>query len=266
MKENVQRLKSEFVVRANANPRYSLRAFARHLEVSPSLLCEVLGGKRNFSSKTMEKIESKLGWQALRKTERKPASEIKSLTWLHLAILELAEDAKLKNDHQNIGATFGLPVKSIAFAIETLQKHGLLSIENGILKPIPNRLFFGSDTPSQEIRRFHKEFIQTGLQKIDTTLYEERELSSSIISLSKAQVQELRTRIRATVEEFCKFSRKKANDKEVYGFSIQLFKLTEKFTEKLEDIAPKTTEKTDEKITQKANKKLSERKNKEKLK
>ncbi len=228
MKTEIQQLKNEFVIRTNSNPRYSLRAFARDLEVSPSLLCEVMKGKRSFSQKVNEKIANKLGWSLSRHTVHKSSDEIKALSWLHLSILELSETEKLKNDPAEIAYFFGCPEKAVAFAIETLISKDLLSVQRGFLVPTPNRLFFGSDVASHEIRRFHKEFMQLGQLRMEMTDYDERELSSSILSLSKTQVQELRKRVRATVAEFCKLSRQDPTENEVYGFSVQLFKITNK--------------------------------------
>ena len=56
-------IKDEFGSRIESNPSYSMRAFARDLEISPSRLSEILNGRGGMSSVMAQKIASKLGLQ-----------------------------------------------------------------------------------------------------------------------------------------------------------------------------------------------------------
>ena len=49
-------LQSELMRRCHDNPKYSLRAFAASLKLSPSFLSKVLSGKRSLTLKTANKI------------------------------------------------------------------------------------------------------------------------------------------------------------------------------------------------------------------
>ena len=53
-------LKSELADRVTANEAYSLRAFSKHLGVTPSMLSDVLRGKRNLSLDMALKISHRL--------------------------------------------------------------------------------------------------------------------------------------------------------------------------------------------------------------
>lgn len=55
-------LRAEFEARSARNPRYSLRAFARSLGVSPATVCETLSGRHVPSLKTAEKIANAMPW------------------------------------------------------------------------------------------------------------------------------------------------------------------------------------------------------------
>lgn len=57
-------LAQELARRQSRNLRYSLRAFARDLQLSPSFLCQILSSKRGFSSKSAERISSALATYA----------------------------------------------------------------------------------------------------------------------------------------------------------------------------------------------------------
>lgn len=54
-------LQSELVKRCKVNPSYSLRAFARHLEVEPSYLSKILRGKRPLTQKKIHAFSQHLG-------------------------------------------------------------------------------------------------------------------------------------------------------------------------------------------------------------
>jgi hypothetical protein len=53
-------LEQELARRQSRNLRYSLRAFARDLQLSPSFLCQILAAKRGFSAKSAERISNTL--------------------------------------------------------------------------------------------------------------------------------------------------------------------------------------------------------------
>lgn len=58
-------LETLFARRKRVNPRYSLRAFASSLEVSPSVLCEVFAGRKRFSTARLRALPSLLRVEAL---------------------------------------------------------------------------------------------------------------------------------------------------------------------------------------------------------
>ncbi len=46
-----------------SNPRYSLRAFARDIGISPSRLSAILKGRQGLSESSASRIAAKLGWE-----------------------------------------------------------------------------------------------------------------------------------------------------------------------------------------------------------
>ena len=53
-------LEQELARRQSRNLRYSLRAFARDLQLSPAFLCQVLSAKRGLSAKSADRISNTL--------------------------------------------------------------------------------------------------------------------------------------------------------------------------------------------------------------
>src|SRR4051812_27150350 len=54
-------LQNELLNRVRRNPRYSLRAFARMLQVESSALSKILRGKRGISTSMLVKLSKNLG-------------------------------------------------------------------------------------------------------------------------------------------------------------------------------------------------------------
>ncbi|HEX7672539.1 MAG TPA: helix-turn-helix domain-containing protein, partial [Bdellovibrio sp.] len=56
----IRLLKDELAKRKQRNAGYSLRAFAQSLKISPAQLSQLISGKRNFTSKTLQQISKSL--------------------------------------------------------------------------------------------------------------------------------------------------------------------------------------------------------------
>lgn len=219
-------LKHELARRTAANPAYSMRSLAKSLEISPSQLCEILSGRKNMSERTRLRIAKKLGWSVDRRTSRKKPDEIRQLSWWHLAILELGNNEKTAHDPARIARRLGISSSAAKIALDDLVARGLLKIEDNFLHPVPDRLFFGDGTSSEAIRGFHKETLQLATRQIELTCYEDREYSFSVLALTPATAQSFRQRIREVVEEFSTVANAAEGQKEIFGFSVQLYKIS----------------------------------------
>src|SRR5690348_4028519 len=120
-------LKQELARRTRANPAYSMRSLAKSLEMSPSQLCEILGGRKNMSERTRARVAKKLGWSA-RPTSRKAAGDIKRMSWWHLAIVELSAAEKIPVDTGRLGRRLGISASTAKLAIEDLVARRLIEI------------------------------------------------------------------------------------------------------------------------------------------
>ena len=59
-------LNEEYQRRLETNRRYSLRAFARDVDVSAAFLSQVISGKRRLSEDRAEEVAGRLGWSRSR--------------------------------------------------------------------------------------------------------------------------------------------------------------------------------------------------------
>src|SRR5688572_4111377 len=93
---HLEQLQAEFSQRRKRNPRYTLRAFARQLGISHSLLSMMFGGQRRLSRRTMQKIEAALPrppeGETADDSHRLSLDQFEALSdWTHYAILSLLE-------------------------------------------------------------------------------------------------------------------------------------------------------------------------------
>ena len=140
MKTTAQFLREEFQRRKQRNSQFSLRAFARWLQISPAQLSQILSGKRPVTVKTIAKIARKLDLspaqqqRLLRATQKPQLPQAQSLTslredqfrlisdWYHLAILSLTRVPGAKADPRWISARLGISVADANLAVQTLMK------------------------------------------------------------------------------------------------------------------------------------------------
>ena len=86
-------LQQEFFQRQRRNPRYSLRAFARDLELSPSTLSEILNGRHRPQAATIGKICQRLSLA--------PAEE-EYWTWVNQQELTPGQVLRIQCDPQQL--------------------------------------------------------------------------------------------------------------------------------------------------------------------
>src|SRR5277367_6337903 len=154
-------LQSELSRRCERNPRYSVRAFARALDINDGALSQILSGKRvpayrtaqriirslgltpeeeqNFLGSLAEKHRSR-GLQRLnpifRELKSKPKQQQIDLfrmaaDWYHIAVMELVLTAEFQSDPAWVARELGISVIEAKMALERLVNHGCLTVEDG---------------------------------------------------------------------------------------------------------------------------------------
>lgn len=258
-----QFLKDRFGVLREKNPRYSLRAFARDLEIPPGRLSEVLSQKAGLSAKSAEKIASKLGLSAKEKkffinqvlstdgraksSRISAAQQIKTLKeeyenytqinldqfkvisdWYHFAIIDLLKTNTFKNDMNWISKRLGISKIETELAIERMKKLNLIQSVKGRLQVKSSTVNTPTDISSEAIRKFHKQVLNKAILAIDFQTIEQRDFSAVTMPIS--------TRLLPEVKQKIKEFRRALNDwiaanpapkNEVYCLNVQFFKLTE---------------------------------------
>lgn len=260
-------LQKELMDRCESNPRYSLRAFARDLKLSPSRLSEVLNKKQGLSRSAAEQISKTLGFgqeesdyfcdlvslkhaRSVKERENaklrvfkaefeKQRDEHYSLQldsfkiisdWYHLGILELLKVKNFRHDTKWIARRLGVQVIQIELAIDRLTRVGLLKIEDGRFVATQSKGWVPGGVPSSSIRKFHKQVLEKALVAMETQAVDERFFSTRLMTLNRSDLPKAFEMITDFQKRFCVDNEVDEGKELLYCISMQLFKIVEEET------------------------------------
>jgi uncharacterized protein (TIGR02147 family) len=250
-------LQNELRERLKRRPRYSLRAFARDLEVSASALSSFLNDQTPFSVQRISELAKKIKlpaehtehWQDLiewkfgRSTGLKKKAELKIearskaskkyidlesfkfiARWEALALLELFGFEK-KFSESEICRYLNLKKTDLQELTQNLLRLGLISWSQDRWRPVQEDSFVGQDVPSSAVREFHKGILKKATAALEKKDLQRREFRSTVFSLRKEDLPRLKQDLnRFWMEQIGKYAKPTGNDS-VYCFSMQLFDL-----------------------------------------
>lgn len=243
-------LQNELTTRCKKNPSYSLRSFAKVLDIDPSSLSQILSGKRNYSAKVIKKFCSKLAvspdvehgfcLSVQRQINQEEAlasyednyyqiqTDIFSIIsdWYHYAILELTFVNGFKDDPRWIANKLGITVTEAKIAIERLLRFDLLVEKNGQLIKSENFLTNGSEgVTSAALKKLQKHVLEKALKSIDDTPQEEKDITSMTMAIDESKILEAKELIKDFRRKLCGFLEDGKQTK-VYNLGIQLFPIS----------------------------------------
>lgn len=254
-------LKEEYQTRSLNHRNYSMRAFARDLEMSPAMLSEVLRGNRRLSPKKAEVIAKKLRYSIeetslfvalvkakYKKSEKankegcsylekiKELQETKSLSlnvfkvvsdWFYFAILCVMELDTYNGDIQYICNYLKLKPEEVKSAIATMEELDLVEVDEfGHYQCKLTDITTSQDIRNLALRKFHKQFIRKAIHSIDEVEVDKRDITSMTMSIDAEKIPEAKKRIASFRRELCKYL-ESGKKNEVYNINIQFFPLGE---------------------------------------
>lgn len=255
-------LKNAFEKRCLKNPSYSLRAFARDLDVPAANLSNALNGTRGFSQETIEKISRKLSlsyeetqflkslclkdFSKSKKNKEDAVQKIKEAflyqvqlsdqkvnlisDWYHLAIMALLDTKDFDSDHEWIAERLGLHRKVIDQAIERLISIDAIKKVNGLYQTTGHFFVDPKDIPSRAVREFHRQILAKADEALEMQDVQNREFATVLMNLDKNKLKAAKEKIKKFreefVEEFTPDKESAVQHQEVYSISLQLFQIT----------------------------------------
>jgi len=250
-------LQQQLVNRCRQNPRYSLRAFARFLNIESSVLSKILRGQRSISNKTFSKIASKLGFSqeeekswatSLKERRGRPkgsalfSSEDTNISyqqlsldafqvisdWYHLAILELIAVDDFQCDSQWIARALGLGNIEVKMAVERLERLGLLerAAKNRWIDRGENLSNVTPFATSQSQLQFQKQVLEKALRALDEVAVEKRDQTTMTMAIDTSLIPLAKGRIKSFRRNLCKVLQSTPCKDEVYNLSISFYPLS----------------------------------------
>lgn len=256
-------LKREMDTRFKRRPSYSLRAFARDMDVAPSTLVDFFKKRSGFSKERIHQLSQKLHlsseqkshWTDLMvvhfsknenakqiaklKIKNRIESEKNSLTtdqfkvisdWYHFAFLELLNMNSAKYSDLQVAANdLGIPLKTIKIAVKRLSKlKHIQQLESGRWISTPNS-FTGDTTPSEAIRNYHYELMGKAQKALETQNMQERHNATVMVSLSAEQIPLIMDQLKKWPVDFLtSHTQATQNPDQLYALGLQFFSLLDK--------------------------------------
>ena len=222
------------------NPAYSIRAFAKRLNLGVGTVSEVLAGKRTLAPKSIHLVLDRLGAspaersRVLRAPRQKLSFEYTQLQadqyfivseWHYLAILSLLRTRDFKPTALHVSQRLGISITVAKQALNRLLRVKLIRIENGkILRT--NTAFQTTDgTPNLALRKSHYKALERALVALDEHPFESFDVSSMTFAFDPKDLKAAVRKIRDFQDEFAdEFSTSKTAT-EVYQLAVQLISM-----------------------------------------
>lgn len=247
----VQRLQEGLNRKKEANPSYSLRAYARDLDVDPSLLSKIMAGKRpvppvvaglavqllKLDPKEKTLFLESVGQERLTIDQIKiaPADSYFMLDdsfhkaiaeWEHYAVLSLFDLEGFTPSVSSIARYLGISETRSHEVIQTLIHCELLGFDENftLIKSVPT-VRTTEDTRSKALLSSHLETLELGKKKLQEVEVELRDFSSTTVAIDMEKLTEAKSIIREFRQKMMALL-KSGKRTEVYQLAIQFYPMT----------------------------------------
>lgn len=244
-------LREKLSSRQRKNPAYSLRSFAKDLEIDSSNLSAILQNKRALPHKRADLVAKKLKLPPkeftlfVASTLRKQmtidsiqvASDLKNYMmddkyfkiiseWEYYAFLQLLRVKDFKPDMDWIAKRLGVGEPRVHQVIRHLLDLGFIKEETkkGYVRTTPS-LETSDGVESEALQASHRDSLEYAKVKLDTVPVELRDFSSVTLSINTQKIPQAKAIIREFQEKLHALLSSGTQD-EVYQFNCQLFPLT----------------------------------------
>ena len=243
LRERLDQLKTK-------NTSFSLRAFARLLEVSPASLSEFLNGKRVLSPKMVMKLAEKLclnpeefsdlndklnrdkkGLSHTPESDRKVVQLQNDqyylvADWIYYGIKNLAKTKDFQSDSKWIAQRLKTTQKKVSDALERLLRLGLLKYNHeGVLVHGEVELMTSEDIPNTSIKKRHSENLEAAKESLYVDDVMLRDFSCATIAIDPKRIPQAKKMIREFQDQLFDFL-EGGEKTEVYEVCMQLFPRT----------------------------------------
>lgn len=238
-------LQAEFERRKRKNSRYSIRGFARDLQIDATALSRILHGSRPIGPKVAKQILSRI---ELDPTAREvllrsligssehgiPSdSDYVSITaeqleqmdeWIYSAVLGLARSKNLRLDSRKFASFFGIKISEVEPRIKRLLELGMLKQTERGFRTVNLRATALFSKNSAAVKKIHAGYISKALEGLSEVAEAERDISGITVLISRAKLPEAVRRIKEFRRSLATFLESDEGE-DLYRINVQLFPL-----------------------------------------
>jgi len=241
-------LQDELVQRCKKNPGYSLRSFARTLQINHSSLSRLLSGQRKASEKMQRSLVARLGHdpETIRNFKDESARNFRALEksrdfnqmnrdsfavisdWYHYAILELTLVATFRSEAKWIAKALGISVAEANAAVDRLIRLGMLErTPAGQLKNASgNNTNIEGEIRDAAKRKMQTQILELALKALDEVAIDRRNQTSMTMAINSKRLPEAIEMISKFRRKLSAFLEQDPDRDEVYQLSVSLFPTT----------------------------------------
>jgi uncharacterized protein (TIGR02147 family) len=242
------------------NPRYSIRAFARALQINDSSLSQILRGKRTISPEVIKKLGLRLSLspdtldtfvRAAEPLERAAGeSRFEQLSidtfhsisdWYHDAILEMTRLTTFRPDPKWISSKLGITQTEASGALARLVRLNLVKVdESGRWSVVymNTTTILDSDYTDSASRNYQKQLLEKSHVAVEAVVKSSRDHTSIVFAIDESDIPEAIERVKRFRREMLAFfERPKARPQQVYALQFSLFPLTENISTDEEEVS-----------------------------
>jgi len=236
-------LQETLVSRCKTNSAYSLRAFAKQLQLEPSFLSKLLSGKRKATPAVITKISLRLSLNPeevqkyIGSTSARPQYQNLAIDhftmiadWYHYAILELTLVKGFQSDSNWIAKKLGIKKIEAQTALERLERLEMIkkNDRDEYENFSGNNTTVGNEFTAVAFRKLQKQILLQALHALENTPLELRDQSSMTLAIDPDLIPQAKEKIKKFRRELCTFLQENNRPKkDIYQLSVSLFPVTE---------------------------------------
>lgn len=256
MKDIIEIINNELSKKLANNPKYSLRAYANYLGISPASLSRILSGQTKVTPKIFKIISDKLNLSPVQMAQILSSLQLKKIQgnirnvehrgmstiemekfnliadWYHYAILHMCSLKDFNKDPKWIARRLGIKdVAVVKQAIARLLEFKFMGIdENGDYYKIDQfTAILDYSFSSVAMRERQKQILKLSSEKIDAVSIQKRDHSTITIQVDEKLLPEIKDRIKKFRRTLGNYIIKNNIDPEqIYELQISFFPLLEK--------------------------------------
>lgn len=242
----IEILSAEYTIRCRRNPRYSLRAFAKSLGLSHTILSLVFSGKRKLSKGSAIKIanalsldvdfwiqqydRNNLGYSGLNYNfALMELEKIEMIAdWIPYAILSLLEiDTEDYQDlvaPKSLAKRLGINETQAKLYFNKLVELNLIQQDQtGRWRQTGNSIKVENKVSTEYTRKFHKQLLTKALDSLENDPIEVRDFSSMTFAIDPQYMAYAQERIRRFRRELVSELEAKGKPQVVYNLAVQIY-------------------------------------------